>query len=409
MAADDLAHPRLGQPYDAIARAGRRVARWAVSIESPAIVVGAMKRSNESDLDVGPIAEPLEILSRSLDREAGLHALGRIDARRTLRQLLATRARLVDLARRRPDVVATPIAPPIVVTGMPGAGTAVLHRLLARDPGLRHLPAWEARSPLPMGRLDDPDAPVDDRMTMARRAATSLERRAPGAHEGAVTDPDDDQWLLGVGLGSMCFEARWNVPAFAEWYDAADLGDAYRTFRDLLAVLQWYRPADRWVLRSPQHAERLATLLEVFPGATVVQVHRDPAAAVVRTAVLIARRRRLGTFDVSPPTIGRYWAWRIERLVSRSIDQRDATGANVVDVRFEDLQADPLSVVEEVYRAAGGTLSPEARIEMEREVREGPARNLGGSAARPEDVGLDPVELRGRFAGYVDRFGVTPD
>ena len=70
----DLAHPRLGQPFDALARYGAPIARRAVSLESPALVTGAMKKASLTEVDVGPIAEPLEILTRSLQREAGLHA-----------------------------------------------------------------------------------------------------------------------------------------------------------------------------------------------------------------------------------------------------------------------------------------------------------------------------------------------
>jgi hypothetical protein len=371
-----------------------------------------MKRSNVSDLDIGPIAEPLEILSRSLDREAGLHALGRLSARRMLRDLLATRARLADLGRRRPDLVGAPVVAPIVITGMTGTGTGFLQRLITCDPGVRHLPRWEARSPLPTGRIDDRAAPVDDRIALARRDLRARDRAAPemaALHDSEPTAAVDEQWLLAVGLGSMLFEERWNVPAYAEWYDGAELGDAYRTLRDLLAVLQWYRPGDRWVMRSSQHLERLATLLQVFPDATVVQLHRDPVSVVTSTASRISYARRLGTFDISPPTIGRYWAWRIERLLSRSIDQRDATGAAVVDVAFRDLQTDAMAVVEEVYRAAGRTLSAEARTEMDRYVKDHPRRSVAGLGARPGDVGLDPAELRRRFSAYVDRFGVAPD
>jgi hypothetical protein len=329
-----------------------------------------------------------------------------------LRNLLVTRARLADLERRRPDIVGAPVAAPIVIMGMPRTGTTILQRLLSRDPGLRHLPYWEAQSPLPTGAADDRDAPIDDRIALAQRGIDVLDRAAPemkAIHEVEATEADEELWLLAVGLGSMLFEAQWNVPAYAEWYDAADLGDAYRTLRDLLAVLQWYRPGERWLLKSPQHLERLVEIGSVFPDATIVQTHRDPVSVVASTASLISYSRRMGTFDVSPPTIGRYWAWRIERLLSRSIDQREAIGRNVVDVRFPDLLADPMGVVQDVYRAAGRVLSPEARAAMERYLRERPQGHFGAHRYQPADFGLDASELRRRFADYADRFDVAPE
>jgi len=410
--ADDLAHPRLGQPFDALARYGGPLVRRAVSLESPALVTGAMKRSNLSDIDVGPIAEPLEILTRSLQREAHLHALGRVAARTVLRGLLVTRARLADLARRRPDLVLAPVAPPIIVMGMPRTGTTFLQRLLSRDPGLRHLPYWEAQSPLPTGDVEDRDAPTEDRVKLAQRGIDVLDRAAPemkAIHEVEAREADEELWLLAVGLGSMLFEAQWNVPAYAEWYDAADLTSAYATLRDLMAVLQWYRPGDRWLLKSPQHLERLVEMARVFPGATIVQTHRDPLSVVPSTASLISYSRRMGTFDVNPTTVGRYWAWRVERLLTRSIEQREATGTPVVDVRFPDLLADPMGVVADIYRAAGRDLTDDARAAMERYLVERPKGHFGAHRYSAEDFGLDPADLRRRFADYSDRFAIAPE
>jgi hypothetical protein len=140
-----------------------------------------------------------------------------------------------------------------------------------------------------------------------------------------------------------------------------------------------------------------------------VQTHRDPVSVVPSTASLIAYSRRMGTFAVDPTTIGRYWAWRIERLLTRSVEQREATGTPVVDVRFPDLLADPMGVVEEIYRAAGRGLDHDGRAAMERYLVERPKGHFGAHRYSPEEFGLDAADLRRRFADYTDRFGVAPD
>jgi hypothetical protein len=411
-AIEDLAHPRLGQPVDLLNRIGRRPARWFVNLESPTLVVGAMKKSGLPDVAVGPIAEPLEVLSRSLDRQADLHPLGRLAARTTLIGLLTTRARMTKLVADRPDITSAPVAAPIVIMGMPRTGTTFLQRLLSRDSGLRHLPYWEAQAPLPTGPADQRDAPVEDRMASADKGIAFLDRVAPemkALHEIDGREADEEIWLLGVGLGSMLFEAQWNVPGYAEWYDGADLGPAYGDLRTMLQILQWYRPADRWLLKSPQHLERIPELRATFPDAVIVQTHRDPVSVAASTASLISYSRRTGTSNVSPISIGKYWAWRIERLLTRSMEQRDATGTPVVDVRFEDLTTDPMAVVTDIYRAAGRTLSDPARAAMERYLTERPRGHFGAHRYEPTDFGLDPVDLRSRFADYSARFGLTPE
>jgi hypothetical protein len=409
---EDLAHPRLGQPVDLLNRVGRRPAKWFVNLESPTLVVGAMKKSGLPEIDMGPIAEPLEILSRSLDREADLHPLGRLAARSLLVGLLTTRARVMQLTADHPEIVTDPVTAPIVIMGMPRTGTTFLQRLLSRDPGLRSLPYWEALAPLPTGSADDRHAPVADRIATAEKGITFLDRVAPdmkAVHELDAHEPDEEIWLLGVSLCSMLFEAQWNVPAYAEWYDGAELAPAYEALRTMLQVLQWYRPADRWLLKSPQHLERIPDLRATFPDAVIVQTHRDPVSVVASTASMISYSRRMSSSTIAPQTIAKYWAWRIERLLTRSMEQRDATGTPVVDVRFEDLTAEPMSVVEDIYRAAGRPLSDEARTAMERYLVERPKGHFGAHRYEPADFGLDPAELRSRFSDYSTRFALSSE
>src|SRR5260221_9136415 len=97
--------------------------------------------------------------------------------------------------------------------------------------------------------------------------------------------------LLAIAFSTMLFESSFRVPSYAEWYKRSDQRPAYRYLERCLKALQWQdreavaqrgeaeRRSDggdvkRWVLKSPQHLEQQAALIEVFPDATFVQTHR---------------------------------------------------------------------------------------------------------------------------------------
>jgi hypothetical protein len=281
--------------------------------------------------------------------------------------------------------------------GMPGSGAAFLQRLLAADAELRHLPHWEAKAPMPSRSPFARDAPTADRIKASRRSIEPFD-----AMEAA-----DDAWLLGVDFASMLFESMWHVPAFAEWYDEADLSDGYRWLRRMLAILHWYRPADRWLLRSPQHLERLVELTTAFPDAVLVQVHRDPVKVVATTAARITSIRGLATSSITPSQIGRYWAWRTHRMLERNLRQRERPDAPpILDVHFEHLTADPLAVVGSIYERAGRGLTDEARRAMERHVAEQPDRDLGARTVEPSQFGIDPRTVHRDYEEYTARFDV---
>jgi hypothetical protein len=411
----DFAHPRLGQPLDAINRYGLPIARRAISLEPGAIVVAAMKRSGLPELGTETISEPFEILCRSIEEEARLHSLGRYVARTSLVGLLTTRARAIDLVAKRPEIEAAPFAPPIVITGMPSSGTTFLQRLLARDVGLRHLPHWEATAPLPTGSVLERDAPTDDRHRRSVSSARRLDRVAPAMrsrHEIDPDEPDDDTWLSAVDLASMRFEGMWHVPAFAEWYDGADLTQGYHWLRRMLAILQWYRAADRWLLASPQHLERFDELTATFPGAVIVQTHRDPLSAVTATAAAITYGRRMSSSHVDPVTIGRYWTWRTGRMLERNLAQRERLRpTRLLDVRHDQLLADPMRVVRSIYALAERDLTGETAAAMEHHLAERAGRDDDPRTVdeRPEHHGIDPAAVRREFADYFERFDVPTE
>jgi hypothetical protein len=330
-------------------------------------------------------------------------------ARSFLVGMLTARAKAIHLSTTCPEIESADLAPPIVVMGMPGSGAAFLQRLLAADATLRHLPYWEARAPMPTRSPLPRDAPTADRIKAAGRSTARLDR-VTGATSVRELDPmaaADDAWLLAVDFSSMLFESMWHVPAFAEWYDEADLSEGYRWLRRMLAILHWYRPGDRWLLRSSQHLERLVELTTTFPGAVLVQVHRDPVKVVTSTAALVTAVRRLATSSVIPSQIGRYWAWRAHRMLDRNLRQRERPDAPpILDVRFEQLTADPMAVVHSIYERAGIELSDDTHTAMERHLVGRRRRDLDAHTVEPSQFGIDARTIDRDYEEYTARFDV---
>lgn len=392
-------------------RLTRPLGRKLIRLEDHELVVRAMKRTALDDLGDDRISEPLGVLSRALDEEAHLHTFGRATARAQLVGLLSTRLRVADLIRRVPEITATPVVAPIIVIGMPRTGTTLLQRLIAQDPGLRSLPYWEAREPLPR-KVDAArqDAPTADRIKRAVGSVKLLDRVAPEMKSMHELDPlgaDEESWLLGVDLATMLFEATWHVPSFAEWYDSADLTRGYQWLRTVLQVLQWYRPGERWILRSPQHLEQLGPLLSVFPDATVVQTHRDPVRVVESFASMISYGRHIASDSVDPVTIRKYWSWRIGVMLRRSMEQRPPGDLRFIDVQFTDLMADPCATVGRIYEAADRELSDETLGLMRRWLAANLPGGHGAHGSRVSDQGLDDATVRRGFSDYTEHFGVA--
>jgi hypothetical protein len=225
-------------------------------------------------------------------------------------------------------------------------------------------------------------------------------------HEMQAEEPDEEIWLLALDLATMLFEAVWNVPSFRAWYERADLREGYAYLHKVLRILQWYRPGERWLLKSPQHMEQLPLLFATFPDALVVQTHRDPLEVTASFASMASYGRRMNEARPDPAAVGRYWAERIETMLRRSLEGRAGLPpARFVDVEFRELVADPLAAVRRIYRAADFELRPDAEAAMRAWLAANPRGKHGGHSYRLEDFGLDPAERRRALAFYTSRFG----
>jgi hypothetical protein len=200
-------------------------------------------------------------------------------------------------------------------------------------------------------------------------------------------------------------------PRWRDYYLARDQTPHYRYLRTVLQILQWTRPGERWVLKSPQHLEQLGPLLATFPDATVVVTHRDPVSVIQSAATMMTYAARMGYRHPKPEFYIEYWNDRIARLLRSSVRDRHLVPVErSVDVLFHEFMRDDLATVERIYAVAGLALTDEARSQLTA-YRDDHRRGLDGQVVYDlqADFGVTPEEVREPFGFYFDRFDVRAE
>lgn len=357
--------------------------------------------------DFGPddYRERLDVLLAAVDA-LPLTGAGKVMLHTQLTQHLKNRLLLEDLLRRHPGIRDIELAPPLIIAGLPRTGTTHLHNLLAASGLYRTLPYWESLEPFPLpaevgvdpdprrGRCDQAIEFVDQAMPLFR-----------AMHEMTTDHVHEEIQLLANDFSSMLFETLVDVPAWREHYLAHDQAPHYRHLRLQLQALQFLDGGRRWLLKSPQHLEQLPTLATVFPGATVVLTHRDPARVTVSMATMLAYSRRMNLETVDASAIGRDWSDRLDTMLTTLLKDRDhVPELATMDVRFADFMADELDIATRAIRLAGDVVTDEARDNMTDYLDTHVQGRNGTIDYRAGDVGLDLDELAERFAAYTARF-----
>jgi hypothetical protein len=356
--------------------------------------------------------EPLRRLLASLEAEASLHPLGRMLMRHSLVRALANRLRFEDLSRRHPEIAEQPVEAPVFIVGLQRTGTTLLHRLLSCEPALRPLLSWEALNPAPFpasrrGARTRPGR--DPRMRLAESAERGLRYLAPdffAIHPVEAHAPEEDVLLLDLSFLSPTADATLRVPSYSSWLRDTDQRPAYRYFRRLIQLLVWQR-SGRWLGKTPHHLENLDALLDVFPDARILHTHRDPARVVASFCSMMAHGRAVFSDRVDPQELGAQLGERAIRAVTRAMVVRErAAPETFLDVAYADALADPLKEIRRIYDFLGLALAPATEAAMQRWIAQNPQHRRGVHHYRPEDFGLDGIELERRFEPYRQRFGV---
>ena len=385
-----------------------RVSRSLWHLDSKTLVDQARRRTGLEDFGDPPIEPALSTLTTSLEKEAGLHALGRFLMRGHLLGILETRLRLAAIWRDQPDSSTTPIEKPIFVTGMPRSGSTFLHEVLAQDPDHRCPRVWEVMFPIPA-----PGPSLSDHHWRMRRANMNLwwfRRLAPGADEvypvRAVT-PHECLGIHSYSLMSEAFIATCRVPAYEKFLHSVGLHSAYAYEKRFLQHLQSRFPLKRWILKSPDHLSALEELFSVFPDAMIIQTHRNPIDVLKSSMQLIEVLQGLFARP-NRERIQEREGQMLAETMEHSIRFRDAhpeLAGRFLDLNYSEIVSDPLGTVRRIYQHLDCPLT-EAAVERMRQFMSTRSRYRRKHHPTLADLGLDvSVETR-RFQNYCNRFGI---
>jgi Sulfotransferase family len=404
---DDLAEPRLSDMQRAAIDYGES-RRVEMSVD--AVLAAAVKRTGLDDFGDDGYRDRLGLWLDEMDADEDRTGLGRLVMFRNVVRYAANRLRIHDLLRRHPEIHDVEIRSPVIVVGLPRSGTTHLVNLLAADTRFRSMPLWESYEPVPDDRAQPVDG-VDPRWQRCQdewRGTVQSSPHLAAMHPMAPDHVHEEIELQLPDFSSYTLEWSARCPGWRDHYLAHDQTPHYAYMRTVLQILQWYRPRERWVLKSPQHLEQLGPLLATFPDATVVVTHRDPVSVVQSTATMTAYGARMNYRHVDPPWYVEYWTDRIRRLLDTSVRDRDLLpSGRTIDVLFHEFMADDLGTVERIYDAAGLDLTAEARAQIVA-YRDAHPRGKDGQVVYDlrTDFGVAPDEVRAGFGGYLDRFDV---
>jgi hypothetical protein len=387
--------------------------RQLISLQPEKLLKAASRETGLEDFGSDYFRQPLARLCASLEQDAQLTGLGRMIARQDILRLLRNRLMLEDTFRRHPEIGEQRIVAPVFILGMPRTGTTSLHELMALDPQFRVPLSWEAAYPFPPP--ESASYRSDPRIDKVARELAQVERLLPEfryMHPMGAELPQECVAFFAHDFVSMIFDVQFRLSQYQDWLIREDMSEVFRNHRRWLQLLQWKKPGDTWVLKSPQYLWNIDDMLREYPDARVIQTHRDPVKVAMSIASLTATLRSLASAQVDLPEVTRHYVELLDygtgkTMAARERGQLDA--GRVIDVQFADFRRDPLEVVQRIYAHLGFTLDAQSAAAMRRFLDAGAESERHGRH-RYDIVasGIDLRAERARFGAYQRAYAI-PD
>ena len=266
---------------------------------------------------------------------------------------LASPLRLAEWVRYGRQVAHTQIDPrPVFILGFARSGTTHLHNLLQRDPRYGVVSTFQATVPtffligrgwlkrqmakaVPATRPMDNvrlslDAPVEEEVAVSNTCALSL------LHHLSFPQQSRTYWDKYLSMQGLTKKelTRWE-----------------RVYLDTLRKATLANGGRPLVLKSPNNTGRIPHLLRLFPEAKFIHIVRNPY--VVYQSMLHMYRKTLPLFqlqdmaieDMEEHILHAYRSTMQHYLRDRALIPKE----NLAEVRYEDLEQQPLVELERLY------------------------------------------------------------
>jgi omega-hydroxy-beta-dihydromenaquinone-9 sulfotransferase len=184
-------------------------------------------------------------------------------------------AALADEICFRRAIARTKVEPPLFVLGAWRSGTTHLHNLLAVDKRFGYSNLYQVTCPLTFLTSERANAWLID--------LVAPKQRPQDAVKIGVNEPQEEDFAM-CSLGGQANLMSWAFPRNAAFYQrymtldelSADELARWKSCYELFLKKLTYKYGRPLVLKSPANTGRIKTLLELFPDARFIHIHRNP-------------------------------------------------------------------------------------------------------------------------------------
>jgi hypothetical protein len=387
-----------------------------VPLDEQSLLNEAMRNTGLSDFGSGNWLEHFRVLIHAIENEAKLNLCGRILTRSDLIIYLEARLTITDCYKQHPEIEDEVITEPVFIVGSGRSGTTIFHEALSQDEQFRVVKRWEAMFPCPPPTEET--YLTDPRIEKAHKLITLPERIAPEwktMHAQAGDLPVECIEFLYLTFLSEVYYCAFQIPSYVEYFRKQDIRETFEWHKRILKLLQWKYKKPHWLLKGPTHMPVLPKLLETYPDAKLIFMHRDQ---VTTTDSVVNVQGTIYWWRTDDPWSGsmlddvimvesRVKLW--DRIIGWMEDGTIPKG-QYTNVIYQKFCEDPMKAIEAAYEEIGLTMKASEAAKIKAYLDNKP-KGVFGKHDYKTNAGEDGSAAKERKAlrRYQEYFGVPSE
>ena len=242
--------------------------------------------------------------------------------------------------------------PPVFIIGHWRSGTTYLHKLICQDQKLAYMSLFQVAAP---------EFFLLNWKILRQVAAAFIPPIRPMDNVALSLDGPQEEEFAVANMSPYSFYHQWSFPRNARYYfekyvlfhNASQecINQWKEIYINILRSATLNAGGKRVVTKNPVNTGRIGILLELFPDAKFIHIYRNPYLVFLSTQHLY--NRMLAMFqlqEVSQEEIEANIFFFYKKLMKKFLAEKFLIPReNFIELRFEDVEANPLAEICRVY------------------------------------------------------------
>jgi len=241
---------------------------------------------------------------------------------------------------------------PLFLLGHWRGGTTYLHNMLSKDDQFGYFSTFDAYVP---------GVCVKSESLLKGIVAGSLPKTRPMDDVAMGADlPQEEEYALG-GLSVYSYYHGWCFPRNMNHYDryvwlddvsATEINDFKEMYLYLLKKASVKNNGRRLLLKNPSNTARIKLLLELFPNAKFVHIHRNPFHQYLSMVRFMQTVIPLYCLQTPPPfeDVETHIFDMYKHMYKKYLEEKNLVPkGNFIEITYEDFVSDPLHELKRIY------------------------------------------------------------